>query len=159
MDNRLDSGALAREHPLVLAGTASSKFAAEGNSATRLVLVSHPAARREGVAYASVAPVQPTPQPDLAFFNERYFPPSIGLNVQEVERLSKLLRDRLVSVSPDLALRAASPPPTINESQLFALLEVPDRNAELLDGRTTAVIPFVAPEHSPVDLWYSDAWN
>ncbi len=152
MDNRLDSGALAREHQLVLAGTASSKFASEGNPAARLVLASHPAARQVGVAYASVAPVQPTPQPDLAFFNERYFPPSIGLNVQEVELLSKLLRDRLLSVSPDLAPREASEPPAINESQLFALLEVPDRNAELLDGRTTTVIPIVAPEHSPVDL-------
>ena len=148
MDDSLDIGTFDLEHLPMLVGLDSSRVAPKGIPATRREFV----ARREGVAYASVELVQPTPQPDLAFFKERYFPSSHGAKVRAVGFPLQLLRVRLSTVSPDLALRAASPPPTINESQLFALLEVPDRNAELLDGRTTAVIPFVAPEHSPVDL-------
>ena len=148
MDHRLNSGTLALEDMPMLVGMDLSKLDSMVNPATRREFV----ARQVGHANASDEPTKATPQPDFAYFKERYFPSSLGLKVQEVEFLSKLLRDRLGSVSPDLAPREASAPPATNESQSFALLEVPDRNAELLDGRTTTVIPIVAPEHSPVDL-------
>ena len=64
----------------------------------------------------------------------------------------ELLAVRPSIVSPDLVPREASERPAINEPQLFALLEVPDSNAELIDGRMRTVIPVFAPEHRPVDL-------
>ncbi len=112
----------------MLVGMDLSKLDPMVSPATRREFV----ARQVGHANASDEPPQATPQPDFAYFKERCFPSSIGLKVQEVEFLSKLLRDRLGSVSPDLAPREASAPPAINESQSIALLELPDRNAELL---------------------------
>ena len=41
---------------------------------------------------------------------------------------------------------------TLNRSQLALLLEMPERNAELLDGRERTVIPIVSGEHKPVCL-------
>ena len=152
MDDRLNSGALPLENLPTLVRVDSSKLASIGNPATRLGFVGQPPVRRAGHAYQSVEPVQPTPQPDLAVFEEMHFPPLRGLKVRKVEFPSELLAIRPSIVSPDLAHREASDRPAINESQLFALLEVADRNAELLDGRTRTVIPIVAPEHRPVDL-------
>ena len=148
MDNRLDSGALELEHPPMLATMDLSQLVSKGNPITRREFV----ARRVGHAYASDEPVQLPPQPDLAFIEEMYFPSSHGLRVRKVEFPPDLLKARPGIVSSDLALREASERPAINEPQLFALLEVPDSNAELLDGRTKTVIPIVAPEHRPVDL-------
>ena len=152
MDDRLNSGALPLEHLPTLVGVDSSKLASIGNPATRLEFVGQPPVRRAGHAYQGVEPVQPTPQPDLAVFEEMHFPPLRGFKVRKVEFPPDLLKARPGIVSPDLATCEASERPAITEPQLFALLEVPDSNAELLDGRTQTVIPIVAPDHRAVDL-------
>ena len=152
MDDRLNPGALPLERLPTLVGVDSSKLASIGNPATRLEFVGQSPGRRAGHAYQSVEPVQPTPQPDLAVFEEMHFPPLRGSRVRKVEFPPDLLAARPGSVSPGLVPREAYVRPAINEPQLLALLEVPDSNAELLDGRTKTVIPIVAPEHSAVDL-------
>ena len=152
MEDRLNSGALPLERLPTLGGVDSSKLASIGNPAPRLGFVGQPPVRVVGHAYQGVAPVQPTPQPDLAFFEEMYFPSSRDLEVRKVELPAELLESRPSIVSPDLAPREASERPAIYEPQEFALLEVADSNAELVDGRTRTVIPIVAPEHCPVDL-------
>ena len=148
MDNRLASGALELEHPPMLATMDLSQLVSKGNPITRREFV----ARRVGHAYANDEPVQLPPQPDLAFIEEMYFPSSHGLRVREIGFPPELPAVRPSIVSPDLVPREASERPAINEPQLVALLEVPDSNAELIDGRTRTVIPVFAPEHRPVDL-------
>lgn len=145
MDDRLNSGALPLEHLPTPANMDPPKLAPKGNPATRLVFVF----RQVGYEYECDEPVQPTPRPDRAFVEAGY---SRSWDRVDIERLREQLEARPSIVSSALVPREASEGPGIYEPQLFALLEVPVRNAELLDGRTRTVIPIAAPEHRPVDL-------
>lgn len=148
MDHSLDLGAFEIEHLPMPVRLDSSKPDPKGIRATRRGFVVWPVGHED----ASDEPVQPPPRPYRALVEANYSWSWRGLGGVDIEHSLKLLRDRLSTVSLDLAPREASAPPATNESQLFALLELPDRNAELLDGRTKTVVPIVAPEHSPVDL-------
>ena len=145
MHNSLDSGALALEYPPMLAIPDPPKPATKRNTAGGQEFAARPA----GDACASDEPVQPTPRPDRAFVEASY---SRSWDRADIEHLREQLEARPSIVSSDLVPREASERPAIYEPQLFTLLEVADRNAELVDGRARTVIPVVAPAHGPVDL-------
>ena len=152
MDNRLDSGALALEHLPILADMDLSERSPKGNATTRLEFRRDFTVQRSGLAYASVEAVQPTPRPGRAFPVATYPPSSHGLDMGNVELPQERLRRPPSGVSSGSVPRGSTARPAITGSQLFALLEVPDRNAELLDGRARTVIPIVAAEHRAIDL-------
>ena len=152
MDNSLDSGDLAREHPPMLAGKDLSELARKGNPATRLEFSGPRTNPRKGHAYASVGVHQPTPRLDRASIESIFYPSTHGPDVARVKPRLNLPPVQLSNDSLDRVPRGATEHPAIKAPQLLALLEVPDRNAELLDGRAKTVVPIVAPEHRPVDL-------
>lgn len=150
MESSSDSGSYTLENLSALGGLLEPESIPQGGPARRRGF-----AVRTQHAYQSAGVVQRTHQVDpyiVAVPYDLYGRSSDAPKLEPPRLRPELLETATPGKKSDRHRGQVSGDSTLNRSQLTLLLEVPERNAELLDSRERTVIPIVSGEHKPVCL-------
>jgi len=150
MESVSDSGSYTLENLSALGDLVAPGSIPEGDPASRQKF-----AVRTQHAYQSAEGVQRREQVDTYIVTVPYDLYGRSSDAPKLNPLGlrpELLRTAATGPKSDRHRDRVSGASTLNQSQLALLLEGPERNAELLDGRDRTVIPIVSGERNPICL-------